>query len=391
MADPKAQTPTPDELIGKGIDALVALRPRALRHINAGRGGYANIFAGWRAQAALLCRRQADFAKNGRVPFSEGDQLLFLAGSEFDTPAELVATRAVGQVVLTRDAGRPGGAIRKGARFTRSGDTSSERLWSAAQCEAAGDVYVPQGATQVEVPLVAAREGSFANRPRTSALATELEIADEIVDRAAWTVQSYELGGGSDGVTDADLQRYSRAFASGQHGPNERAAIAGVLKAGAKHALAVDDVSLAALVVYVADQSWAGSARWARILRQRLSEQKFIGFGCKVLVQLITNELVGIEANCKVRLPEYLEETTTLDAAIQKAVRSYFDDRPDFNKWRAGALRGVIARADRRLLTCSSVTMKRLDGTVLSEPTTTTGTHYRLVDNAVRVTYASPS
>ena len=67
MADP-AQTPTPDELLRPGIDKLVSLRPRALRWINGGAGRYANIFAGWRAQAALMCRRTADFALNGRLP-----------------------------------------------------------------------------------------------------------------------------------------------------------------------------------------------------------------------------------------------------------------------------------------------------------------------------------
>lgn len=382
---------TPDELIGKGIDKLVSLRPRALKYINYGRGTYANIFAGWRAQAALMIRRQADFAKNGRIDFSEDSALRFLSGSEFDTPAELVATRAVGQVTLTRDPGRIGGAIRKGARFTRPADTSSQRLWIDAQCEAAVDVHVPQGATSIEVPLVAAREGSFANRPRTLTLSTELEIADDIVDRAAWTVTSYELGGGSDGVTDADLRRYARAFASGQSGPNDRAVLAGVLKAGAKHALAFDDPTQAAMVAYVADQSWGGSTRWAKLLRKSLSDNKFIGFGCKVLVEIVTNEIVGLEATVKVRRPEYLTETTTLDAAIQKAVRGYFDNRPNFHQWTSRALRGVIARADRRILSCSSIVVKRLDGTVLSEPTTTTATHYMLIDNAVSVTYSAPA
>lgn len=391
MPDPDAQTPTPDELIGKGIDKLVELRPSTLAHVNHGRGVYANVFAGWRAQAALVLRRDADLAKNGRLKHSGGAPLLFLAGSEFDTPAVLTATNAVGQARLTRAAGRPGGAIRKGARFLRPADPTSQRLYVDAQYVAAVDVHVGQGDIEIEVPLEAVRPGAFANRPRTAALATELTIADDIHDRAAWTVASYEMGGGSESVTDADLKRYATAFASGQHGPNVRAALAGVLKAGAKHAIALDDPALAALVVYIADQSWGSSARWGRLVRKSLYEGKHVGFGCKVLIALVTNEIVGVEVVCKVRRPEYLAETTSLDASIQKAVRAYFDDRADWNRWGTGALRGIVARADRRLLSCSSVSVKRLDGTLVPEPGAGSATHYMLLDNSVRATYQSPA
>ncbi len=390
-SDREAQTATPDELIGKGIDKLVELRPSALAHVNHGRGVYANIFAGWRAQAALVLRRDADLAKNGRLPFAEGDPLRFLIGSEFDTPAELGPTKAVGQVVLTRAPGRAGGTIRKGARFSRPADTSSQRLYVDAQYRAAVDVHVAQGATSVEVPLEAEREGAFANRPRTSTVATELVIADEIHDRQAWTVSSYEMGGGSDAISDEELRRYARAFASGQHGPNAKAALAGALRAGVRHAIAIDDPNQAALVVYVADGSWAASTRWGKLVRQSLYENKHVGFGCKVLVALVTNEIVGVEVTCRVRRPEYLAETTSLDAAIQKAVRSYFDDRPDWNRWKSAALRAVVARADRRLLSCTSATVKLLDGTPVSEPAEGSSTHYMLLDSAVRVTYLPPT
>jgi hypothetical protein len=391
MPDDEAQVPTPDELIGKGIDKLVELRPSALRHVNNGRGVYANLFAGWRAQAALVLRRDADLAKQGRLKHGNGAPLLFLAGSEFDTPAKLTATKAVGQTVLTRAPGRPGGTIPKGSRFSRPADPSPLRLYREAQVEAAVDVHVAHGDTQVEVPLVAAREGTLANRPRTSTPATELEIADDIHDRRAWTVASYEMAGGADGAGDDDLKRYAQAFASGQHGPNARAALAGVFKAGAKHALAVDDPVQAALVVYIADTTWAASARWGRLVRQSLYDGKHVGFGCKVLVALVANEIIGVEVVCKVQRPESLSETTSLDAAIQKALRTYFDDRPDWNRWKTSALRGVVARADRRLRSCSSVIVKRLDGTPLSEPTEGSATHFMLLDNSVRVTYQSPS
>lgn len=389
--DTEAQTATADELVGRGIDKLVELRPSALAHVNHGRGVYANVFAGWRAQAALVLRRDADLAKNGRLPFSEGDPLRFLIGSEFDTPSVLGPTKAVGQVVMTRAAGRAGGTIRKGARFSRPADASSQRLYVDAQYRAAVDVPVGQGATSVEVPLEAEREGAFANRPRTSAAATEIVIADEIHDRQAWTVSSYEMGGGSDAISEDELRRYARAFASGQHGPNARAALAGALRAGVRHAIAIDDPAQAALVVYVADRSWAASTRWGRLVRQSLYENKHVGFGCKVIVALVTNEIVSVAVTCRVRRPEYLAETTSLDASIQKAVRAYLDNRPDWNRWKTAALRGVVARADRRLLSCSSAVVKRLDGTTVDEPGDGSSTHFMLLDNGVSATYLPPT
>lgn len=384
------QTPTPDELIGAGIDAIVAVRPSTLRHINLGRGVYANIFAGWRAQAALMCRRAGDFALQGRLRHASGSPLRFLAGSEFSTPATLTGAKAVGQVQIARAPGRVGGTIRKGSRFQRPADESDLRLWTDAQYVAAGDTLVRDGDTEITIPLEASREGIAANRPNTGTLATELTIADDIVDRSAWSVVSYEMAGGADAASDQDLKRYAAAFSTGQYGPNTQAALAGALKAGARHVIAIDDPSVAALVLYVADATWASSERWAKLIRQFLYENRIVGNGCKVLVQSASNLVVGANATCRVRHPSYLTETTTLDSAIQKAVRSYFDDRTDWNRFSLAALRGVAARADKRLLTCTELQVVRFDGTVLSEPGELSTAHYFLADQAVRVTYLPP-
>lgn len=389
--DPDAQTPTADELIGKGIDKLAEDRPGALRHVNLGKGAYANVFAGWRAQAALVLRRDADLAKNGRLKFAEGDPLRFLAGSEFDTPAELVATTAVGHVTLTRAPDRAGGTIRQGARWNRPSDTSSQRLYVDAQYVASVAVPVLQGQTTVTVPLEAVRPGRFANRPLTGVPATELEVADEIHDRNAWTVTSYEMAGGADEVDDDDLRRYARAFAAGRHGPNDRAALKGALRAGAKHAIALDDPSVGTMVVYLADQSLASSTRWVQSIRKALYDSKDVGFGCKVLTAMVTNTIVIAEVTCRVRRPDYLAETTSLDGSIQASVRSYLDDRPDWNRFTNASLRGIVARADRRLLTCSSAVLKRVDGTTVDEPDAASMTHWMLLDNGVKATYQPPT
>ncbi len=392
MPDPNAQIPTPDEIIGKGIDALVTLRPRALAQINGGKGVYSHIFAGWRAQAAVVIRRLANHVKNGRLRFAEaGAPLNELAESEFDSLPDLGPTAAVGQVVLFRSGSLPGGSIRRGTRFTRRADPSSQQLWGVATYECASDIYVRQGDATVEVPLVARLPGSASNLPNFGVPQTGLEISDDIVDRAAWSVYAYEVAGGSDGADADDVRRYATAYAQGQYAPNDQAALVGAYRAGARHVLLVQDPATASLRLYMADASWAGSTRWAKAVRQQMSDERFIGFGCKVLTFFVANQIVAVEAVAKVRQPEYLNETSDLDSAIQTALRAYFDDRPDWNRWSLAALRGVVARADRRILSCSSVAVKTLAGATVAEPASSSTTHFMLLDNAVRVSYLSPT
>jgi hypothetical protein len=397
MPDPKAQIPTPDELIGPGIDAFVALRPGALRHIDSPTGVYSRVFAGWRAQAVVMVQRLADYAKQGRIKFAEGEPLNFLAGSEFDTLNDLGATKAMGSITLQRSTGTyPGGPIPKGTRFQRISDPSAARLFKAAQVEAAEAVYVPQGATSVTVPIIASREGTYAGRPITGSTVDEVTIADEIVDKGSWVVVSYELGGGSDAASDDDKRRYARAFARGKYGPTANGAVAGALKLGARHVAAVDDPDTGSLVLHVADGGWAASTRWAGVIRQRIYDPQddtppIVGYGCRVTCAPLANEVVGVECTVRLRSSDALAETSELDAVIQATIRAYFDDRDDFYAWRSASLRGVIARADRRILSCSVATVRRFDGTVVTEPVSgSTPLHYMLAQNSVRVTYQSP-
>lgn len=398
MPDPTAQIPTPDELVRPGIDAFVALRPRALPFINSGRGMYAALFQGLRAQAVLLVRRLADLAMQGRIKFAEGSPLDFLAASEYDTIENLEATRALGSVTMTRSAGTyPGGPIPKGTRFSRSSDPSASKLFREAQVEVAENVYVSQGQTSVTVPLIAAREGAYAGRPMTDDVSgEEMTIADEIVDKANWVIASYELGGGSEAPTDEEKRRYAKAYARGKFGPTNTGAIAGALKLGARHVAAVDDANTGSLVLYVADGGWASSTRWAAVIRQRIydpgeSAPPIVGFGCRVQVAPLANEVVGLECSVRLRSNDALAETSEIDAAIQSAVRSYFDDRDDFWSWKLASLRGIIARADRRILMCTSVALKRADGTSVSEPVAgATPVHIIVAQSAVKTTYLSP-
>ena len=65
MAAPQFQIPSSNAVIAPAINALVAARPGALKHINYGTGAYSHLIEGWRAQAALVISRLADQAIAG--------------------------------------------------------------------------------------------------------------------------------------------------------------------------------------------------------------------------------------------------------------------------------------------------------------------------------------
>src|SRR5258708_30627660 len=163
MADP--QIPTADSVVGPGIDKLIALRPNSLKHINYGTGRYSHIFAGVRAQVATMLKRLADEAKSARLKLAEGQSLKDLAASEYDTVVNNEAQFALADVTLTRSTGPlSAGMIRKGTRFRRPADSSSQPLIKQEVLYTAlADVVVLQAVTPLQVLLQAQRSGAFGN------------------------------------------------------------------------------------------------------------------------------------------------------------------------------------------------------------------------------------
>ncbi len=101
-ADP--QIPSSDDVMAPGLTELARLRPAALKFFNYGKGVWANVVAGLKAQVDLELARLAGAAKNGRLSLSEGDELLALVRSEFDALHELGPTKALGAVTIDRTA-----------------------------------------------------------------------------------------------------------------------------------------------------------------------------------------------------------------------------------------------------------------------------------------------
>jgi hypothetical protein len=391
--------PRPDDAIGKGIDALVALRPQALQFIDS--GDYRRPFAAWRAQLARLIVRVADEVKSSRLSCS-GAALRDLCASEFDTILPGGPATAVGEVSLQRAGGRPAGRVKKGHRFRRPADPDNA-LYARREAvyEASRDVVYIQGATAVVVPVRATAPGAYANATLDGNVDAPDIASVDTLDDTTWAPILRSVGGGSDGVDDAVLRAAARAWYLGQHAPTLGAIMASALRAGVAHAAIWDIESIATTRVLAYDPSWGGSLTWSSAIAQRLSDEAR-GFGCRVGVGYSGNRFVKVACTVTLRQAAHLTDTEAITTAIVKAARAYFDDRSDFYTWKANALRGVIARAHRKILTCSSVAVKDASSdATIAEPTFNPQNpawdsgnrpyHYFLVGHAVEPTYLAPT
>src|SRR5215471_3396530 len=93
--------PRPDQAIGAGVEQLVALRPAAQAFIDTDR--YGNVFAGWRAQLALLVQRLVREVEASRLETATGQALRDLCASEFDTVLNMTPQAALGTANLIRE------------------------------------------------------------------------------------------------------------------------------------------------------------------------------------------------------------------------------------------------------------------------------------------------
>jgi hypothetical protein len=398
--------PRPDDPIGRGIDRLVELRPAALAFID--RGRYGHVFAGWRAQLAVLIERLAAEVAARRLPLATGAALLDLCASEFDTVLPTTPTIAVGEVTLARSLGSlPAGAIRKGFTWRRPADPADPYLpKSEVAYESTEDTVVPQGATTATVKIQATRAGAFANIPigpgpvAQAIHANDIQPGGPLFDTNLAPVMGLAAGG-ADGTSEDLLRRAARAYALGRYAPTLGAIGAAALRAGAAQAAVFDVPSRGLTVVLADDVSWATSITWVSKLQSAVLADA-AGFGCRVLVSSATNTFVRVACTITVRDGADLVDTSEMSAALGAAVRAYLDNRPDWYTWRLGALRGVCARAHPRILTCSQVVVRdAVTNAVLNEPTTNprlgffdSGNrpyHYLLCDNAVQTTYLVPT
>lgn len=391
--------PTADAVIIPVLEKIYEKRPSAFRHLNLRSGRYWHPVLGYRAQAARMLKRLALLATARRLKSSSGQELLDYVASEYETVPETDKTFAMGTLLLARDATLPlpGGVIPKGTRFTRTKFEVIGITFETADYETLTDIYVPADSTaSIPVPIRALRPGAHANTPLYDGPGQATGITfPKIVENVSTLF--FEAAGGCDGADDDFVRLFAKTFSKGQYGPTSDASKLGALSAtGVRHFLVYDEVATGSQKILIADASWGSSARWAATVQQTMYDADLVGFGCKVSFGMIRNKVVAVEATVVLRDPNYLTETTEIDLAIQKAVRSYFDDRVDWNVWSEDGLRAAIARAHPKIFNCPSIAVKEFaSGAAVSEILTPNFTteqfHFLVSSNATKLSYLGPS
>lgn len=392
--------PTADAVIQPFLEKLYEQRPTSFPHLNLRKGVYWHPVLGFRAQAARMMQRLVALSAERRLKTATGQALLDYVASEYEAVPETESTVAVGKITLTPGGDLLGGTIPKGTRFTRAAFKALGIDVQTAEFETETDAYIPvSSSAPVTIPVRATRGGPHANTP---ILTASSEMGITFPERVAdLTVTAFESAGGSDGKTssafDEFVRLYARAYAVGQYGPTTAASKLGALSgSGVRHMLAYDDVTTGSQKVLIADSAWGSSARWAGAVQQAMYDADLVGFGCKVSFMRLRNRVVAIEATVTLRDYNYLAETTEIELAIQKAVRSYFDDRIDWNVWNTDSLKSVIARCHPKIFGCPSVSVKDAStGATVSEIVTADYTaeqfHFYVASNATKLTFAGPS
>lgn len=381
----RAILPTSANIIAPAIAKLVEHRPRAFSAVNLGQGKYAHIFEGLRAQSELAIARLADGAIGNTLKLAKGDQLKSYIASESELPVDIGPTKAVGSLVLDRTAStdpKLAGSIRKGKKFRRNPDPNGIVPLEQSEYSVSSDVFVAANQDVVVVPIEAVREGVAANTPFViGAGYAVLVAADELFDKKL-LVTSYEVGGGSEGFSDADILKYALAFATGQYGPIDDALVLSALRAGGVRRIIVDGST-----VYVSDPSWASSARWVAAVKRSMSDSDVLCYATRFDVAPIPSYPVTVQLTVRLRDNAFLSDTTSTDTSIADAVRSYFDDRDDFYFVSATPLRANVTRSDKRILRCTAAAIYNMDGTPL---VTSSLSHAYLAHSGIQITYLPP-
>lgn len=403
----KPLIPKPAAILRPALERFYKLRPAAFQHINLGTGVYWHPFLGMRAQTAKMLERLSSLVAANRLNSAEGTELLEYVASEFDALPDTDPTTSVGEMSFVRTTSTVAGDILKGTRFFRKANATTQVPILPATYETLADVHFEVGQTVAgPVPIQAVQTGSDSNHPilATSRPGSGAAIPvpphgvaslSTLFDRTL-TVSTFSAAGGSKGVEDEHVRTFAKAFARGQYGPNDAASRLGGLRApGAGHVLTFDLPATGVAKVLVADESWASSPRWVKSVQQSMYDADYVGFGCKVAFDVVTNLVISVDATVILRDVNYASDTVEIDAAISDAVRSYFDDRQDWNVWKTDMLQSVIGRSHPKIFSCSSVVVRDVNGDAVGEIASPDYTlpqfHYLLAANAMRLTYTGPT
>lgn len=402
--------PTASSLVTAAIDAIVADRPESLQHFNNPNSNWGNLPAMWRAQALLLLAWLGDSAKSARLKFAKGQALRALCASEFQTQLPPNPQTALGSVTLSRASVSGGqGVIRAGTAFTKVANPTAVPVpISAGTYTTSSTTYVSPSALSVTLALVAKAPGSAANLPVFAGYSNGGLIVPSrpLFDPTfTWSTDPAQTGtatasGGSDGLPDSALVAAAKAYAVGQYGPTQGALLAGLLRQQSVRRVALFPASqgLPYSQAYVADQSWAQSPPWLNLVSQGIVDA-WQGFGCRTRFGLVTNRQIVVAPTIVLNSTDDLNYTDAIDGNVRAAAESYFNDRPDWYRWRTSTLQALLSVADSRIRQCSAVVVSdALTGLPIAETPNTFGviwapqlTHMWLTDQNCTSTYLPPT
>lgn len=357
------------------IDSLVADKTERLDHINYGDGRWSDALAGWKAQANLNLRRVADEMMQSRLSLASGQGLRALAASKFFANVQDLSTAALGVIHLQKPLDGSLGSIPAGTRFRRQADPRAYPLpLTASDYLSTQDVNVRAVDADVYVPIRAVQTGVLGNIVQEVGVisGSDLTIVDQLFTRN-FTVIGATCAGGGTTFSDPEVRAIAGAQPQGRRGPTQGAVLAGsYFASGVRHVAVFQDNQAAETIAYLADESWASdTGLWSPEVIQSLQDE-WVGFGCALNpagTRLVNNYFAKVACTVQLRDASLLGSTPSIQASIFAKVKAYFDERPDWYTFRYSSLRGVIARADPRILTCTSVTMTDRFGVALSEPT----------------------
>jgi hypothetical protein len=408
MADPIL--PSPTLFITKAIDAMVAARPSTLQAFNTPGSVYNALPTAWRAQFLLLLARDADEVRSARLKFSTGDALRSLAASEFQTQLPPQPQTSMCSMQMYRPTAAAGqGIIPSGTSFTKfANPLASPLAIPAATYTTIAPTYVSATQTVINLQLLATNSGVAANLPLFVGYPNGglIQPSTSLFDPTfTWSTSAANINvaasaGGSSGLPDPVVVAAAKAYAIGQFGPTLGASVAGLLAQQSVRHYAVfpasDTIPYAA--AYIADESWAYSAAWTNAVAQVIASN-WTGFGCRIRFGVVENLNIAVAASFELNSTDDLNDTTSIDVSVRSAAESYFNDRPDWYRFRAGSLQQMLTKCDSRIKHCTSVTVTNaLSGAQVSEPVNNFATqwqpiiyHYYLTNSNVTTSYGPPT
>jgi len=409
------QIPNPNDALSAAISYLTVNKPETVPHL--GSGNWANVLQGWRSEMALTIQRIAQEVKASRLPFATGQDLVSLAGSEFDTFLPPDPLTASGYLTLFRPnpGTTPAGIFKAGFRIRRNATqypTSTPTLASATYT-VVRDTPVLTNQNTVNLPIQADNTGAYANHPN-GATGADVQFGDTPFDTTFYIPGQLSAAGGSDGITDPLVRAACKAYFTGRYGPTIGGVTAGALRAvGVANLFVADDPVRAITYVVPVDASWSASMALdqavAGILNDTATAPGFAGFGCRVLVGTsdpnlgvpFQNVFVSVAITVTLRSASMLANTGPIENNIKAAVLNYFNSRPDWNVFRLQAIESVVAQSDRSIASCTNAAVTQVsNGATVAEPTggfiapiswLATLNHFYLDGSNVSITWLQPS